>query len=223
MDCEDARTWCKFSVSSDHAAMIRAMYPKDVFIPRQRQVKIKVEIRAEGYKADILALLDSGATDNFIAPAIVNAFQIPTYDLPTPKVICNVDGTQNSIGKVIQSILLQVRYKDIETLQSFFVIDLGTDSMLLGYPFLAANNPQVNWSEGTLRGHVAAYLKPRETISIAHDASFAPQYDRGVIGRATKATELAIQAKNKEEKSWQEIVPVEYHHYGKVFSSEAAM
>ena len=124
--------------------MIRAMYSEDIFIPRQRQVKVKVEVRAEGYKANILALLDSEARDNFIAPAIVNAFQIPTYDLTTSKVIRNVDSTQNSIGKVTQSVLLQVRYKDIETLQSFFVIDLGTDSMLLGYPFLAANNPQVN-------------------------------------------------------------------------------
>ena len=209
--------------------MIRAMYPEDVFIPWQRQVKVKVEVRTEGYKANILALLDSGATDNFIAPAIVNAFQIPTHNLSTPKVIRNVDGTQNSIGKVTQSVLLQVRYKDIETLQSFFVIDLGMDSMLLGYPFLATNNPQVNWSKGTLQGCVAAYLQPRETISIAHDASFTPWYDRGAIGhprtfgRATKATELAIQAKNKEEKSWQEIVPKEYHRYGKVFSSEAAM
>ena len=91
VDCKNARTWHKFSVSSDHAAMIRAMYPEDVFISQQRQVKVKVEVHAEGYKADILALLDSGATDNFIAPAIVNAFQISTYDLPTSKVIHNVD------------------------------------------------------------------------------------------------------------------------------------
>ena len=88
--------------------MIRAMYPEDVFIPRQRQVKVKVKVRAEGYKADILALLDSEATDNFIAPAIVNTFQILTYYLPISKVIHNVDGTQNSIGKVTQSVLLQV-------------------------------------------------------------------------------------------------------------------
>ena len=89
--------------------------------------------------------------DNFIALATVKAFQIPTYNLANPKVICNVDDTQNSIGKVTQSVLLQVWYNDIKTLQCFFIIDLETGSMLLRYSFLAINNPQVDWDKGTLK------------------------------------------------------------------------
>ena len=132
--------------------MVRALYPKDIFIPRQRQVKVKVKIRSKGYQAGVYALIDSGATDNFIAPHVVNQFQIPTYDLQETRIIRNVDGTKNSIGNVSRAVNLKIRHNDIETTQCFMIINLGSDSILLGYPFLAANNPQIDWSNGTFKG-----------------------------------------------------------------------
>ena len=57
---------------------------------------------------------------------------------------------------------------------------------------------------------------------------YIPTNERGVItypyiySHATKATELAIQAIDKTEKTWQEQVPLEYHFYSKVFSDKEA-
>jgi len=67
--------------------MIRAMFPSDVFIPKTRQVKVKVKLHAKEYQADVHALLDSGATDNFICPTVVQRFNLPTYTLREPKTI----------------------------------------------------------------------------------------------------------------------------------------
>ena len=38
----------------------------------------------------------------------------------------------------------------------FYVINLGLDHMLLGMPFLAAMNPNINWTKGMFRGKVIA-------------------------------------------------------------------
>ncbi len=133
------------------------MFPSSVFLPNQRQVKVEVGIHAKDHQADIHALLDSGATDNFVCPAIVKHFNLPIYTLPDPKIIRNVDGTKNSIGSIHTATNLTVKYDGNEVLQRFFIIELGGDSMLLGMPFLAAHNPDVNWSKGQLEGKVSAH------------------------------------------------------------------
>jgi hypothetical protein len=35
-------------------------------------------------------------------------------------------------------------------------MNLGSDEMLLGMPFLAAYNPDINWQDGTFSGDVIA-------------------------------------------------------------------
>jgi hypothetical protein len=40
------------------------------------------------------------------------------------------------------------------------------------------------------------------------------------IRRTTKSTTLAAEAVDKTKHTWQEQVPLEYHHFGKVFSEE---
>jgi len=200
-------------------------------------------------QAGIKALLDSGATDNFISPMIIERFGIPTYKLSQTRIIRNVDGTPNSLGGVSEATTLKVNHNGNETTQCFFVINLGSDDMLLGMPFLAATNPQINWSEGSFEGSVIAYTDdahkwtPQRQRYLSNEMAkaqqdwsddepgperYIPTNERGVItypyiySRATKATELAIQAIDKTEKTWQEQVPLEYHLYGKVFSDKEA-
>src|SRR5580658_6555196 len=47
----------KFSLSPSHAAMIRALFHTNVFIPRQRQIQVKVRIHTMERQAGIKALL----------------------------------------------------------------------------------------------------------------------------------------------------------------------
>jgi len=42
----------------------------------------------------------------------------------------------------------QLKYK----MQTFHILDLGEDDMILGYPFLQATNPEINWTEGNIKG-----------------------------------------------------------------------
>ena len=105
------------------------------------------------------ALLDSGATDDFISPLIINCFNIETYQLPKPKIVHNVDGSKNSIGLITEAINLEVHYHNQIIPLCIYVINLGSDSMLLGMPFLATYNPDIDWQNGTMHRDVIALTK----------------------------------------------------------------
>jgi predicted aspartyl protease len=48
--------------------------------------------------ADKQILVDSGATDNFIDPRLVKRLGLGTRELPQPRKIWNIDGTNNRAG-----------------------------------------------------------------------------------------------------------------------------
>jgi len=228
-------------------AMIWATFPSDVFIPRKHTVTVQVNMHTRNLKANVDALLDSGATDNFICPTEINRFKIKTYPLSKLKIIRNVDGSKNSIGSITSACNLEVQHGNLKKFHRFFIIDLGSDSMLLGYPFLAAYNPRIDWTEGKVYGHVQirsedadqwtqerqrstyASYKPTDEDSDPDDESdhFIPSneqntvtYHNAYLCKTTKSMQITIEASDKVDCTWQEQVPKEYHMFGKVFSEE---
>ena len=71
-------------------------------MPKQKAVYALVTIQSKTLNSNFEALIDSGATENFISPDVINHFSIPVQDLPNPRTIHNVDRTKNSIGEVTQ-------------------------------------------------------------------------------------------------------------------------
>jgi hypothetical protein len=208
--------------------MLRTLFPQAVFLPKQRSIRAKVKVQSRTLHSPILALLDSGATDNFISPEVIEHFSIPTRALPTPRTIRNVDGTKNSIGKVTQLAQMTLHHNNNKPhLHNFYVVDLGEDEMLLGMPFFAAVNPKVNWTQGTFNGKVVASTTDSHLWTPNRDHKvwkpfMIPNDPSLRIDRTTKSTQLAVQNVDKTVRTWQQQVPREYHHYGKVFSDEAA-
>ena len=232
----------KFLESPTHAAMLRALFPEAVFIPKERQVKAPILIKSAQLHSNINALLDSGATDNFISPLIINRFNIPTYELPKPRIVCNIDGSKNSIGPMTHAATLEVQHNKETICLCFLVANLGSDSMLLGMPFFAAFNPEINWTDGAFHGDVEAFTSDAHLWTPEIDAYTKHSYDPEIededpddydykfipsnehnttqVGCTTTSTDLAIQALDQKERTWQEQVPSVYHQFGKVFSDE---
>lgn len=126
--------------------MVRVVFSTDVFVPKQKSVKAKVKLRTKDYQSEIKALIDSGATDNFMSPALANRCKLPTYKLKKPRIIRNVDGTRNSLGSVTEAADLIIHYgPHQQEKQTFFIINLGGDDMILGMTFLEMTNPPINW------------------------------------------------------------------------------
>ena len=154
MGSRNEEEWCGFSVDPSHMAVMRVMFSKDVFIQKQKSVKATVKLKTRDQQKQVHALIDSGVTDNFIDSTLANRFKFPLMKLEKPRVIRNVDGTRNSLGSVTHAAKLEVSYGTHKEEQDFFIINLGGDEMLLGYPFLRFTNPPIGWQKGTFYGNV---------------------------------------------------------------------
>ena len=51
-------------------------------------------------RAETTALLDSGATENFISMKYANELRLPIKQLQQPRPVYNVDGTRNKNGDI---------------------------------------------------------------------------------------------------------------------------
>jgi hypothetical protein len=96
------------------------------------------------------ALVDSGATKNFIDPKVIEQLQFPIQKLEQPHVIYNIDRTPNKVGSITHKCPVKLQFKDMMKTVNFFVTDLGQDCIILGFPFLKEFNPEINWETGVI-------------------------------------------------------------------------
>ena len=119
---------------------------------------------------------------------------------------------------------------------------MGPDDLVLGYPWFTATNAQPDWTTGTLPTSVtirtkgATSGKSMRSVKVAGTCTTIRRppfledgdelYIRVVrtprIAKTTVAQQLAEQAADKTIRSWDQIVPPQYHAHAKVFSEEAA-
>ena len=64
---------------------------------------VPVSIRTHYFMAEKKALMDSGATDNFIHPAFTKRLGLSMIPLEKPKRIYNIDNTSNKAGSITHS------------------------------------------------------------------------------------------------------------------------
>jgi predicted aspartyl protease len=91
------------------------------------------------------ALVDSGATDNFMHPAFAKRMGLGLRKLPNPKKIYNIDNTSNKSGMITHYLDLNVCTHGIHKEMRFLVTNIGHEEILLGYPWLATFEPKFNW------------------------------------------------------------------------------
>jgi hypothetical protein len=89
-------------------AWVRAMHCNSVYITRYRSMKVPVSIRASYNMANIRALVDSGATDNFIHPNFVKRMGLGKRELDKPKNIYNINDTTNKAGQITHYLTLAI-------------------------------------------------------------------------------------------------------------------
>jgi gag-polyprotein putative aspartyl protease len=82
------------------------------------------------------ALVDSGATENFINWQLAKALRVQITLLPQPQKVYNVDGMENKAGVIERHVKLHVRQGDRNKVQTFFITNLGDPCIIFGYPWL---------------------------------------------------------------------------------------
>jgi hypothetical protein len=220
-----------FSKSLNPTAWVRALRCNTVYITRYRSMRVPVSIRTSYFMADKKALVDSGATDNFMHPAFAKRMGLGLQTLPTPKKIFNIDNTANKSGMITHFLDLNVRANGTTKEMRFLVTDIGHEEVLLGYPWLATFEPRFNWRSAVIDERILpiiiSSINPRihqhqptiaTTLSEETKQSIVRQLDTECTIRGI-ATNLAIQAGEQQTDAQ---LPKEYQDFARLFSDEAA-
>ena len=93
----------------------------------------------------VKALLDSGATSNFIDKDFVCTKGVSTWSISRPIPVFNVDSFPNEAGQISKVVDVVLHYKTHSERMLLAVSNLGKQSMILDYTWLKDHNPEVNW------------------------------------------------------------------------------
>jgi hypothetical protein len=92
-------------------ALARALDTESVYVAKRRSIQVAVQLYTRFRRVKVDALLDCGATENFIHPRLVKKLKLRTKLLKKPRQVKNVDGTTNKAGVVTEVAILEIRHK----------------------------------------------------------------------------------------------------------------
>ncbi len=99
-------------------------------------------------RAEAIALVDSGATENFMNLNYAKWLQLPIKQMDEPRKLLNIDSMENKSGELCHYTDLQVQTGTNYTNLQFYLMELGEQKVILGYPWFAAAQPKIDWKQG---------------------------------------------------------------------------
>ena len=103
----------------------------------------------EGVAVDVL--LDSGVTGLFMNKEFMEKNRFRMEKLERPVKVMNVDGTHNKGGDIMHEVTCNIYYKGHRERARFDMCNLGRMEVILGMPWLAAYNPEIDWEKGKVK------------------------------------------------------------------------
>jgi len=122
-----------------------------MYIRWTTSLKLDFNFRTISNMAEEIALVDSGATENFIDIDVWKHLKIGRFRLSKAIPVHNVDGTMNKKGAIDSYCWLKVRLGEQEKNTKFYLTSIGKERFILGYPFLEAFNPSIDWKKGEIQ------------------------------------------------------------------------
>src|SRR5882757_8467498 len=205
-------------------------------------LNISLRPRLRNRSIDAKALLDSGATANFIHYCLVQKYKMKTHPLCRQMLLHNTDDTENIMGHVTEKVYLAMNVwdathdKNHTEVVKFFVTNLGTDDLILGHTWLYKHNPIIDWKEDELGFNQCPPICSMSMDDKWHRSTYFPasflagqHCQKHRLGkplrqrRTTQSTEFAAtENKKKAERTIEEMVPEHYLKYQSVFEESAS-
>ena len=169
-------------------------------------------------RAKGVALIDSGATKNFINLDYARWLKLPIKELKQHQPLFNVDRTENKSRALCYYTDLQFKIETQTTNQRFYLSDLGDHKAIFGYPWFVAFQPRVDWKRGWIDMSQLPIVLSAPNVA---KATYTPRtknipcpirkmMDQYFLGRVT------IGSTTTHEPST--AIPKEYQRHCKVFS-----
>jgi len=118
-----------------------------------REVVVKIGLKQEGEKEGVVteALLDSGVTELVMSEEFAKKHRFRRTKLERPVYVRNVDGMLNYMGSIVDTVEVEIFFKGHKERTSIDVIGGQKWSVILGMPWLAHHNPEIDWKTGEVQ------------------------------------------------------------------------
>jgi hypothetical protein len=175
---------------------------------------VRFFMHTKSKRAEALALVDSGATENFMNLDYARYLRLPIQQLASPRKLYNVDGTSNQSGDLLYYTDLSVQTGD-KRINQFFLSNLGENKAILGYPWFAAMQSKIDWRRGWINHSQLPIIFRTPDAAKARFSSRTINTPRQP--RILRIEQLYIHAANSTPQ-----IPQQYEAYKRVFSEEAS-
>jgi len=113
-----------------------------LYIPMHVRTKLGTHI--------VPALIDTGATQNFLSNNTAKKLDLIWKEDNIPKPVANVDGSKCGTGIITLYCDIPMKLDNLWKEERFYKAETGTDQVVLGIPWLANFQPTINWTTGTV-------------------------------------------------------------------------
>ena len=115
-----------------------------------REVMVKIGLKQEEEEEGVVTetLLDSGVTGLVMSEEFVRKHKFRRMKLERLIYVRNVDGTLNYVGPIVDTVEVEIFFKEHKERTSIDVIGGQKWSVILGMPWLARHNPEIDWKTG---------------------------------------------------------------------------
>ena len=179
----------------------------NMYSTQKNSITIPLTVNMWHKTTKIEALLDCGATHNFIDPRTIKTLAMGTNPLKQPLMVHNIDGTVNKGGTISHYCNLWVRRGKHTKKLGFYVANLGRDRLILGYPWFTKFNPSFDWKNNILEG---------EEVEI-DTAGYQTK-----IATTLRTADVTPESAETEKKAILDQIPAAYQQYWEVFSEQAS-
>src|SRR5580692_9500922 len=142
-------------------------------------MQLRTFIHLTHRRDEATVLLDSGATENFINESYTQQLQLPVKRLLHPRPVYNIDGMPNANGHIHSYTNLEMQMGQQRTKLCFFLTNIGKSKIILGYPWFAAMQPNIDWARGWIDADQLPLIirnlqKPKTHIGMDNERSCTP-------------------------------------------------
>ncbi len=213
-------------------ACYRTEVSDTMYIRSINAMKVPFEFISVSRTADEKALLDSGASENFLDFNVWKELKIGQVRLGKEIPVHNVDGTPNKMGAIESYCWLKVKLGKQEENMKFYLTNIGKERFILGYPFLTTFNPEIDWGKGKLKdGHLkihtlafkAAQQRVQRVQKEALQKCGQPKKGHALFIKKTTTSQRWAHKAREEGGSKAEVrLPERYREYQDVFDEKKA-
>jgi len=113
-------------------------------------IMVTTRLHGTTRQTTINAMIDSGATEDFIDKGFCSKYNIRATQAKTIREVYLADGPPSAMGPITHIAKVPIDIGSHREMATFQVAKLSNHEVILGMPWLKQHNPRIDWGEGKI-------------------------------------------------------------------------